>query len=56
MDAKRCDKCKTFFDPSDEYTIIRYGKMGGFFSTTVDLCEKCSKEFIDFLIPDKKEN
>lgn len=55
MDAKRCDKCGTFFDTSEDYTVLSYKKIGSIFSQTVDLCEKCSEKFVDFLVSDRKD-
>lgn len=38
-------------DPEVEYSIYKYVNRGGITSsgTTIDLCEKCQKEFADWL-------
>lgn len=38
-------------DPEVEYSIYKYDNLGGYnkHGTTIDLCEKCQKDFTDWL-------
>lgn len=59
-DAKRCDRCGEFYtldisDKKDDVAGIalldKYGRSG----EKLDLCQKCRKELMEWLKPEKKD-
>ena len=46
-----CDAFDLHDDPEVEYSIYKYDNLGGMSkrATTIDLCEKCQKDFTDWL-------
>ena len=63
-EAKRCDKCKKYFDKDDVYLelkVIAHEDNCEYLPTYFDICEECKKAFEDFLgikkevIKDEKE-
>ncbi len=49
MDAKKCDRCGTFYDVQYGVKDYAINKHVGMAWTNVDLCQRCYEDFVAFM-------